>query len=195
MSTVPAQQEGMRQVFKRFNKVMIMMWRVGLGPLLNIWPQGFGQIMVLTHVGRKSGQVRQTPVNYAEIDGEIYCMAAFGPRSHWYLNIMSNPAVEVWLPDGWWIGIGEDASSEADRLDIIREILIASGFAAYAFADINPNTISDEQLEAETADYRLLRVRRTEARTGPGGPGEYRWIWPLTTMILLVMLWMRPRRR
>ena len=40
--------------------------------------------------------------------------------------------------------------------------------------------------------YRIVRIRRTEARTGPGGPGEFAWIWPLATMALGFLL---PRRR
>ena len=64
-----------------------------------------GQIMVLTHTGRKSGLRRRTPVNYALVDGEVYCTAGFGQISDWYRNILANPQVEVWLPDGWWAGV------------------------------------------------------------------------------------------
>jgi hypothetical protein len=52
-----------------------------------------------------------------------------------------------------------------------------------------------EEFEAVTADYRLIRIRLTEARTGSGGPGELAWLWPLATMILLPLALLRRRKR
>ena len=70
---------------------MLLMWRFGLGTWLNVWPSVIGQIMVLTHTGRKSGLKRHTPVNYALVEGEIYCTAGYGRGSDWYRNIEANP--------------------------------------------------------------------------------------------------------
>ncbi len=155
--------------------------------------------MVITHTGRKTGLKRRTPLNYAEVEGELYCTAGFGHLSDWYRNMMANPEIEVWLPDGWWVGVAEDISesepSPSDtlkRLPLMRQVLIGSGFAAYA-AGINPLTMTDEELDAATTDYRLIHIRRTEARTGPGGAGELAFLWPLATMILLSLLWRRKR--
>jgi hypothetical protein len=53
--------------------------------------------------------------------------------------------------------------------------------------------MTDEALKAETTEYCLLHIRRTEARTGPGGPGELAWIWPLAAMILLPLVLLRRR--
>ena len=101
--------------------------------------------------------------------------------------------MEIWLPDGWWAGVAEDISNAENRLFLMREVLIGSGFAAYA-AGINPKTITDEELAAVTAEYRLLHIRRTQARTGPGGPGELAWVWPVATMLLLPLLFRRRKR-
>lgn len=186
MSTIdPRVEEGLRQGLKYFNhRFMLPMWRLGLGPWVNAWPEVGGQIMVITHTGRKTGIRRRTPVNYAIVDGDIYCTAGFGPTSDWYRNIMANPEVEVWLPDGWWAGVAEDISDSEARLPLLRQVLIGSGFAA-RLAGINPITMTDEELDAATAHYPLIHIRRTEARTGPGGPGDLAWVWPLATMILL----------
>lgn len=147
--------------------------------------------MVLTHTGRKSGQRRRTPLNYAIVEGELYCTAGFGPATDWYRNMMIHPRVEVWLPEGWWEGIAEDISETNERLPILRQVLIASGFAA-PLAGIYPHTMTDEELHAASAAYRLVHIRRTAARTGPGGPGDLQWIWPLSTLLLLLA---RRRRR
>lgn len=173
---------------------MMFMWRLGLGPLLNAWPDVGGRIMVLVHKGRKTGLTRYTPVNYAIVDGEVYCTAGFGHIAHWYRNIKANPEVEIWLPDGWWAGVAEDISEREDRLAILRQVLIASGFAART-AGINPITITDEALDADTDSYRLLHIQRTQARTGSGGPGELAWVWPLATSILLLLLLFKRRKQ
>ncbi len=172
---------------------MLLLWRLGLGRWVNAWPEYGGRVMVLTHIGRKSGVRRQTPVNYALMDGEVYCIAGFGSISDWYRNIIKHPQVEVWLPDGWWCGIAEDVSDNPARLRIMREVLIASGFAAL-LAGIDAQTMTDEEIDAATSNYRVLHIKRTEARTGPDGPGDLAWVWPLATMILLPMVLFRRRK-
>ena len=185
--------EELRQGFKYFNRFMLLMWRLGLGNWVNAWPKVIGRIMVITHTGRKTGLKRQTPVNYALVDGQIYCTAGFGSASDWYRNIQSKPEVEVWLPDGWWTGIAEEFNDPEARLPLLRQVLIGSGFAAF-LAGINPYKISDDELDRVTAKYSLLCIRRTEPRTGPGGPGDLAWVWPLATMILLPLVFWRRRR-
>ncbi len=190
----PRNEETLRQGFKRYlNPFMVCMWRLGLGPFVNVWPPVGGRIMVIAHTGRKTGRRRFAPVNYAVVDGEIYCTAGFGGISDWYRNLMAKPEAEVWLPDGWWAATVEELSDSEQRLPLLRHVLIASGFAARA-AGIDPFHISDEALTKTAANYRLLRLKRTAACTGPGGPGELAWVWPLAAMILLPLA-MRKRKR
>jgi deazaflavin-dependent oxidoreductase (nitroreductase family) len=190
----PSLNNSTRQAFRRINQWMLFMWRLGLGNMINISPSTIGRIMVITHTGRKSGARRQTPVNYAIVAGDIYCTAGFGAGSDWYRNICKDPDVEVWLPDGWWAGTAEDISDSPDRVTLLRQVLIASGFAAHA-AGIDPQRVSDTELEQLTLDYRLVRISRSEARTGPNGPSEFAWVWPLATMILLPMLLFRRSKK
>ena len=186
MSTIdPRTEEQLRQAFKKYlNPFMLTLFRLGLGTWFNVWPEVSGRVMVITHVGRKTGARRRTPVNYAIVDGEVYCTPAFGSISDWYRNIIVHPEVEVWLPDGWWAGVAEEITDPARRLFLMRQILIGSGFVAYV-AGFNPHTMTDAELDKATATYRLIHVRRTEARTGRDGPGDLAWVWPLATMILL----------
>ena len=186
-------EKQLQQSFKQFNKFMLLMWQLGLGQWINIWPEGIGRIMVITHTGRKSGLKRQTPANYAIEDGEIYCTAAYGKAADWYRNIKAHPEVEIWLPDGWWAGVAEEVTDAEQRLPLLRQILINSGFAVFAFEGVNPYKITDEELAKLTAEYRLIHIRRTAAHTGPGGPGELAWVWPLATFLLLPLA-LRKRR-
>jgi deazaflavin-dependent oxidoreductase (nitroreductase family) len=186
--------ERLRQLFKAGNRFMVLLFRLGLGN----WGNGpqTSQVMVLVHRGRKSGLLRRTPINYVVVDDQIYCTAAFGQRADWYRNILANPGVQVWLPDGWYAGEAEEVPlDDSRRLELMRRVLIASGFAAPLFAGINPKTISDDKLAEISAPYRLIRIYPSEACTGPGGPGDLAWIWPLSSAVLLGLLLLGRRRR
>lgn len=187
-------ESSLRPFFKKIlNPFMLSMWRLGLGSFLNISPKYGGRIMVLTHIGRKSGQLRRTPVNYTVSNGELYCLAGFGSMSDWYRNILKNPNVEVWLPDGWWRGVAEEVSDDPSRLTLVRQLLFDSGFAAHVFGRIDPHKISDEELEQISKPYRLFHIKREEARTGIDGPGDLSWVWIAATAILLFFFIRRKR--
>ena len=194
MTLDPRLEEQLRQGFKYLNRFMLAMWRLGLGPWLNAWPGGLGRYMVITHTGRKSGAKRRTPVNYALVDDEVYCTAGFGSTSDWYRNIIANPQVEVWLPDGWWAGIAEEVTHPEARLPLLREVLIGSGFAAYA-AGLDPKQMPDEDLDAATKEYRVIHIRRVAACTGKNGPGDLAWVWPALVFAMLPLLFKRNRRK
>lgn len=184
----------LRQGFRYFNKFMLLMWRLGLSRW-GMRNQYSGWIMVIIHTGRKSGLRRRTPVNYAIVGGDIYCTAGFGALADWYRNLVANPQVEVWLPDGWWAGSATDVTMwpAEQRLPVLRQVLINSGFAAYA-AGIDPRHLSDAELAEVTAAYKLIRIQRMGARTGPDGPGDLAWVWQAATVVLGAALLWRNRR-
>ena len=187
--------EKLRQGFKYFNKLMVIMWRLGLGAWFKLWPEGFGQVMVITHRGRTSGQNYRTPVNYAFLGQKLYCIAGFGKIADWYQNIIANPAVEIWLPDGWWSGTAEDMSSCPERPEIMRAVVEASGFAGPMFG-VDPRKLDSPELMKATRSYKIVQIHLAEARTGPGGPGELAVIWQIATFVLLGwVLILRKRQR
>lgn len=148
----------LRQVFKLFNGFMILMWKLGLGRWINYWPQYTGQFMVICHTGRKSGQQRMTPVNFARIDGEIYCTAGFGDISHWYRNIIKNPEVSLWLPEGTIHARATDVSDSPRQVELLRQVLKGSGPAA-SFFGVDPESLSDSELLQKTTSYRIIRFQ------------------------------------
>ena len=185
-------EDNLRSIFKYFNRFMLLLWRLGLGSWGNGTEFG-GSIMVIKHTGRKTGLTRYTPVNYALVDGEVYCSAGFGKVSDWYRNIMVLPEVEVWLPDGRWAGIAEDVSDIEHGPQLLRQVIRASGFAGPLFG-VNPKKLSDQDFKDLLESYRLIRIRKADALTGAGGPGDLSWVWPLSTFVLLWLL-IRKRRK
>jgi deazaflavin-dependent oxidoreductase (nitroreductase family) len=186
--TRPEVLDALRQSFRQMNRGMVLLFRLGLGRLMNAWPSVGGRILVITHVGRRSGRRYRTPVNYAEHQHSLYCVAAFGARTDWYRNALADPLLEVWLPDGRWICEAKDATNEAGRLDLVRAVLITSGFAAPLFG-LHPRAMTDEELAEVTDSYRLLRLSRREPL--PGGAGDLAWIWPTGFGLLVVALAIR----
>lgn len=151
----PKQMNTLRRVFHAMNPFMVFMLRIGLGWMMNIWPEVSGRIMVIKHRGRKSGKEYLTPVNYAVVDGEIYCTAGFGSISDWYRNMLANPNVELWLPEGKRKARAEDISDSPKRLFLMRQVIIGSGFAGPLFG-VDQKKLNDEQLDAVTREYRLV---------------------------------------
>ena len=74
----------------------LFFYRIGLGGLLG------QRFLLLNHVGRKSGQTRQTVLEVVNHDkaSDVYTIASgFGKKSDWYLNILAQPQLEIQV--GW----------------------------------------------------------------------------------------------
>ena len=154
----PQQLERLRRFFHSMNHFMVGMWKMGLGKLMNAWPAVGGRIMVIRHRGRKSGKEYLTPVNYAIVDGEIYCLAGFGPTCDWYRNIMADPRVQLWLPAGRREARAASAPGTAGRAKLLREIIIASGFAG-PLMGVDQRKLSDEDLLRLGKDYCIVQFK------------------------------------
>ncbi len=181
----------LRRAFRPFNRFIVLLFRMGLGS----WGNGTryaGYVMVIKHTGRTTGLARHTPVNYAVIDGDVYCASALGKESDWYLNLLANPEVELWLPDSRWTGVAEDVSDLEQRVEVLRRVIIASGLAGPLFG-VDPKRMRDEDYQQLLETYRLIRISQRKAATGPGGPGDLAWVWPLTTFLLLALLFRKTR--
>jgi len=154
----PQQLERLRRFFHSMNHFMVGMWKIGLGKLMNAWPAVGGRIMVIRHRGRKSGKEYLTPVNYAIVDGEIYCLAGFGSTCDWYRNIMADPRVLLWLPTGRREARAASLPGSAGRPKLLREIIIASGFAG-PLMGVDQRKLSDEDLLRLGKDYCIVQFK------------------------------------
>jgi deazaflavin-dependent oxidoreductase (nitroreductase family) len=186
----PGALETVRRGFNLMNQGMVPLWRLGLGRVMNGWPEVAGRMLVLEHVGRRSGTDYRTPVNFATAGGDLYCLAACGEKTHWYRNSLAAAEIAVWLPDGRWVASVEDASDEPGRLDVMRQVLIDSGFAARLIG-LEPHQMSDEDLDQATSTYRLLRIHPLRKEASEDGPGSLVWVWAFGAIVatLSVLSW------
>ena len=92
-------------------------YAIGLGPLIG------NAIMLLTTIGRKSGKPRVTPLQYEEIDGQLYLGAALGQKADWFRNIRANPKVEVRVKSRRFSGLAETITDPKPIADFLEERL------------------------------------------------------------------------
>ena len=97
-------------------KSPILLYRLGLGFIV-------GHIfMVMTTIGRKSGQARRTPIEFHEFKGRKYVFSGWGTRTDWYRNIEAHPHITIQI----WRGA---ESVTAHRLAADTELAEAFEFA------------------------------------------------------------------
>jgi deazaflavin-dependent oxidoreductase (nitroreductase family) len=178
----------MRRLFRIINKFfMVPMFRLGFGPIFGNPFTSY--IMVLKTIGRKTGKLRYTPVNYAIFDGKVYFVSGYRQGSDWYRNILAHPAIEVILPGGAIAGLAAEVTDPAGRTPIIRKVLQNAGFAGF-FEGYNPFRISDEELARKTAGMPLICIQPTGLGSGASDPGGWVWItMTISTILLVLTLW------
>lgn len=86
-------------LWKRLLHDPVYLYRAHLGFLLG------ERIIVITHIGRRSGRRYQTPVEVVEHlrqAGEYIVCSGTGPHADWYQNLLARPAAEVEVRNRRW---------------------------------------------------------------------------------------------
>ncbi len=84
-------------VIKIMSKLNTWIYRASAGRLGGTWLRG-APVMLLTTIGRKTGQPRTAPVLYLCDGDKVVCVASKGGMDHhplWYQNLQANPDVEI----------------------------------------------------------------------------------------------------
>ena len=175
-----------RRILKFINMIfMVPLFRLGLGSFVGNPITGY--IMVVKTIGRTTGKERYVPVNYAILDGNIYCMAGFGKDTHWYRNLQAQPNIEIIITSSALAGVAEDATNSEEAIVVLRKLLKNSGFAGF-IAGFNPYTVSDTELREKTRDFPIVRIRPTGVGSGAGDAGG--WLWILSLVVAMGVLWL-----
>lgn len=180
-----------RQFFRLLNRFfMVPVFRLGLGRFMGNPLTGY--IMVLKTTGAKTGRARYTPLNYAILNGHVYCLAGWGTIAHWHRNLRAHPEIECILPGGALAGVAEEVTDPDESLRATRQILKNAGFASVV-TGFNPFTASDEALRDKTSGLPVVRIRATGIGSGAGDPGGWLWIvsWALHA---IAIAWLLRRR-
>jgi deazaflavin-dependent oxidoreductase (nitroreductase family) len=138
-----------------FYRAPVMLYRIGLGRLM------LGQVM-LTMVGRKSGQPRRAVVDLLKHDAATdtyYVVSAYGGGSDWYRNLEANPAVKVQTR-------GRKFSARAATLppDEAEEVLLDYWrrhrlYARTMLRLVELRVRTEEEARAAAAEMRVVAIR------------------------------------
>jgi deazaflavin-dependent oxidoreductase (nitroreductase family) len=107
-SNIPIVWRGMRRLNRRLASQVIGR---GRGPS--------GVVLLLTTIGRKSGQPRVTPLQYEEDQGVVYVASARGAHADWFRNIQANPRVKVQIASRVFEGLAEPIADPARIADFL----------------------------------------------------------------------------
>jgi deazaflavin-dependent oxidoreductase (nitroreductase family) len=77
-------------------------------------------VLVLTTTGRKSGQPRQTPLQYEEVEGNYLVASARGAQADWYRNLLADPNVTVQVKGRTFNGSAEPVTDPAKIADFFQ---------------------------------------------------------------------------
>jgi deazaflavin-dependent oxidoreductase (nitroreductase family) len=167
----------LHMVFKALNRYfMVPLHRAGLGAWVSM-PIG-GYMVLLRIRGRKSGVVRETPLNYLIAEGSVWVLAGFGPKTEWYRNLQADPHVEAWLPGRRVTGIAVEELDPRVRARILPALIRSTPLPG-AMIGVNPLTAPDEAIIKALDWVPLLRITPDGEWLEPGAddPGGSAWIW------------------
>jgi deazaflavin-dependent oxidoreductase (nitroreductase family) len=175
-----------RAVFKTGNTLlMVPLLRAGGGRFISSPPAGYFLLLRIT--GRKSGRWRYTPLNYAILDGCVYCLAGFGEATHWLANLRADPRVQVRLPGRIVEGTAGEVADRAEARRLAVRVARNCGFALL-FESPRCLFMSDQQLAAQLNGRPVVRIQPADGPVvpGPADPGGRGWAGPLLAQLGLV---------
>jgi deazaflavin-dependent oxidoreductase (nitroreductase family) len=183
-------------MFKSLNRwFMVPLTRAGLGAWVS---SPVGGYMVLLRVrGRRTGLVRETPVNYVVRDGSAWVLAGFGERTEWYRNLLADPMVEMVLPARPPIpAVADVVWDPAIRSVLVPEIL-RSTIGPTLGAGMNPWRTPDQAVADDMGWVPLVRLTPVglTLEPGPDDPGGTAWIWRQVLVVLVTLGAVRVLRR
>lgn len=76
---------------------------------------GVVNCLLLTTIGRKSGQPRSNPLSYIEVNGNFVVIASKGgmpTHPAWYLNLVANPQCEIQVGSKKYRAVARTAQNE-----------------------------------------------------------------------------------
>jgi deazaflavin-dependent oxidoreductase (nitroreductase family) len=110
----PRQERVGSTVIKFMSRLNTWVYRVSGGRLAGRFPGG-APVLLLTTIGRKSGQPQTAPLLYLQDANNYVIVASKGGMSHnplWYKNLEANPHVKIEVGSRTFNAVAHSASDE-----------------------------------------------------------------------------------
>lgn len=107
---------------KWFFKSPVSMYR---GPIGEVMSKRC--VMLLTTIGRKTGQPRTTGVSFMPVGDRYIIFAGWGIQSDWYKNLLANPEVTIQIGSKRIKATARPVEDRARRQDLMQQMRQRSG--------------------------------------------------------------------
>lgn len=173
---------------KTLYSIPMLTWRLGLGPLIGRY------ILIITHIGRKTGNPHQTAVEYHTINKMKYIPCAFGIKSDWYRNILANPHVTIQTSDGSEAMIAMRVTDNDELMTVIETLLRKDPPLMNWYLDSLGILPTRKEIIANKEKIFFLRFDPTSEAVPHGLEVDLAWIWPVFLFWIFISRPFRKRR-
>jgi deazaflavin-dependent oxidoreductase (nitroreductase family) len=150
-------------------KLPIPLYRLGMGFIV-------GRLfLVMTTIGRKSGQPRRTAVEFHEFQGRKYILSGWGTKTDWYRNIERNPHITIQTWHGTESVLARRITTDAELAE------------AFRFATSNPTmrmvmksvglNLTCEQFIAQKERFTFVTFDSSDQSTPAPLQADLAWVW------------------
>ncbi len=167
-------------------KAPLILWRLGLGPLLSHPSLGGSRMLLLTTWGRKSKLPRHTMLSCVQLGDRVYVCSGWGPKTDWYRNIAANPSVTVQQGAQHFFANARRVQELSEFSEIAENIFRTGGDSHFE------DWLVSLDIKYDPADMMEKRERvyyvafDASEKTGPPPmPANLRWVWAAIAVAIL----------
>ena len=177
-------------IIRKLYRTPILLYRLGLGKLFDKY------IMIISTIGRKSGKIRRTPIEYFRKGDTIYAISGFERDPDWYQNLKAHPYVTLQTsqgPHAMFARAPKTAEEWQGALDYLKESPVPTLVIPEVVDHLN-----DPEVQAQIREWPVVLFEPTEEPCPEPLPVDLYWAWPLILLALafqIVFWWLISRKK
>ena len=177
-------------ILRQLYRTPILLYRLGLGKL-------FGKyVMIISTIGRKSGQVRRTPIEYHRAGETIYAISGFEKAPDWYQNLKAHPYVTLQTNQGTHAMLARRPET-TEEWQAVLDYLKASPVPTLAAPDLVQH-LDDPEVQAQIRDWPVVLFEPTGEPSPEPLTADLFWALPLILLALafeITFWWLISRKK
>lgn len=143
---------------------------------------GYGRFdddMVLTTIGRKSGQPRHVIVGAMFIDDRLYVVNPFGDRAHWYRNLVVDPIVTLQRRGTTWTARATRVVEHDEAVALYEQNTGATGYMLRLYLRAKGIAETAEDFANNIDRFCFVRFDEVDEPGPPPMKADLVWVWPV----------------
>lgn len=172
-------------------KTPLVLWRLGLGPLLSSPALGGSKMLALTTWGRVSGLPRHTMLSYTLFEGRPYVVSGWGLKSDWVRNLVEDPAVTVQVGRETTRARAYRVVDQAECRGVGGSLFDSGGDSHFEDWLTSLGIASDlDDLVAKRERVYIIGFDPAEVETPPALKVDLAWVWVILPLVILLGWWL-----